>query len=121
VNNDQGHKLIANITEITAVGSGAVAVKWNSHFRDASYNYRPDHKARDGKYYVIRDSWARERGLINDGDGYYDTITAFGQEINCRCFGTYITSLRNLPPALLTEKGREWIARGDARARGLAA
>lgn len=120
VQNDQGHKLIANVSEITAAGAGAVAGKWNSHFRDASYDARRDHAARDGKYYVLRDSWAYQQGLITKGAGFYDEITAAGEEINCRCWVTWVSSLRNLPPDMLTTKGREWVKAGDERARRFA-
>jgi hypothetical protein len=121
VQNDQGHKLVANVAEIAATGAGAIAGRWNSHFRDASYDFRQAHKERDGVYYVVRGSWADEQGLISHPDGYTDEITAPGQEVNCRCWYTWVTSPRNLPGAMLTAKGRAWVAWGDAQAEGRAA
>ena len=92
--------------------SGAIAGKWNSHFRDKSYDARKDHAERDGKYYVVKDSWAHEQGLINKGAGYTSDITAPGQEINCRCWYTWVTSPRNLPDEMLSTKGQKFVERG---------
>lgn len=81
---DQGHKLRASLSEILAVDGGAVALIWRSHWRQAGYNYRVDHKERDGKVYTLRGNWAIERGLMKAGPaGYYDDITAVGEEIFC--------------------------------------
>lgn len=33
---------------------------------------------------------------------------------NCRCWYTYMTSPRSLPPHMISAKGREWLARGRA-------
>lgn len=106
VNNDQGHKLVASINEIIARDTGAIAVIWHSHFRQIGYNYREPHRERDGKVYLLRDSWAKEAGLVKPGEaGYYEDVTAFGEEVNCRCFGQYLTALRALPSDMLTAKG----------------
>jgi hypothetical protein len=108
---DQGHKFVANLSEILAANGGAIAVKWNSHWRQQNYDYREDHKERDGKIYLLRGNWAKEKGLVKPGSaGYYEDITSFGQEVFCRCFGTYIHSLRRLPEDMLTEKGQEAVA-----------
>lgn len=113
---DQGHKFVAALNETLAMAGGAIAVEWHSHWRQAGYNYRKDHKERDGKIYAIRDNWAMEKGLMKKGPtGYYDEITAFGEEIFCRCNGRWIYNLRELPPDMLTEKGRE--ALKEARAK----
>ena len=85
---DQGHKLVASISELLAADGGAIAGIWHSHWRQAGYNYRPDHKDRDEKTYLIRDSWAHQAGLVKKGRvGYYDESTAPGQEPFCRCLG----------------------------------
>jgi hypothetical protein len=111
---DQGHKLIANVAELVATEVGAIAGKWNSHgATDPSYNARHDHLERDGKIYLIRGSWADKQGLVKPVNGYTDDITSPGQEINCRCFMTYLTSPRRLPATMLTKAGQEWITRGD--------
>lgn len=105
---DQGHKFTAALNNIIAVDGGAIAVEWHSHFRQPGYNYRPDHKERDGKVYLIRDNWAQQKGLVKPGKAsYYDTVTAVAEEIFCRCNAVYIYSLRSLPEDMLTEKGRE--------------
>lgn len=105
---DQGHKFTAALNNIIAVDGGAIAVEWHSHYRQPGYNFRPDHKERDGKIYLLRDNWAQEKGLVKVGKaGYYDSITAVGEEVFCRCGAVYIYSLRSLPEDMLTAKGRE--------------
>ncbi|CAM5998807.1 unnamed protein product [Sphagnum balticum] len=107
VQNDQGHKLIASINEVVAQGNNAIAVEWHSHWKQAGYNYREDHKDRDKEIYVIKGSWALDRGLIKKGPNpYYDDLTKVGEEINCRCYATYIYSITQLPVSYLTEKGK---------------
>ena len=65
VQNDQGHKLVANIAEIVAVDGGAIAGIWNDHGEhDKNYNARKEHLARSGKIYLVRNSWAHDQGLI---------------------------------------------------------
>lgn len=109
---DQGHKFVANLNNILAQEAGALAVVWRSHWRQTHYNYRVDHKERDGRVYMLRDNWARERGLVKPGEaGYYDQITAVGQEVNCRCWAMYVYSLARLPDEMLTERGREELAK----------
>lgn len=104
---DQGYKLTSSLNDILARDGGALAVKWNSHWRQANYDYRPDHKERDGKFYALRSNWALERGLMKRGlEPYYDETVAFGQEIFCRCWGTYVHTLRKLPDDMLTVAGR---------------
>lgn len=108
---DQGHKLTANISEVVAKGGDALAAVWNSHWRQAGYDYREDHKERDKEVYLLRDSWARSAGLVRTSDaGYYDDITRAGEEPFCRCFIRWIYNLRDLPPDMLTEKGRRKLA-----------
>ncbi len=109
LNIDQGHKLVSNINQSIASQTGAIAMKWRSHWRQAGYDYREDHRERDGKVYAIRGSWAVQQGLINKGEGYSDEITAPGEEVFCRCFAVYYTSPRELPDDMVTEKGRDWL------------
>lgn len=105
---DQGHKLIAAINDVVGAQGGAIAVKWRSHYRQAGYDYREDHKERDGKIYLLRGSWAHEQGLVKKGEvGYYDEITAAAQEVSCRCYVVTLYALRELPEEMLTEKGRK--------------
>ncbi len=105
---DQGHKLSANIAAVIAIQNGAIAGVWRSHWRDPSYNYRPDHKARDQKTYAIRNNWAVQQGLMKAGpNGYLDEITQPGEEVYCRCWVRYIHDISELPEDMLTAKGKK--------------
>lgn len=104
---DQTSKLIANINSIVAEDNGAIAAKWHSNWKQSGYNYRKDHKERDKKIYLIRDSWAKQKGYIKPINGYTDQITTVGEEVFCRCRYQYIYSLRNLPKEFLTQKGKK--------------
>ena len=109
---DQGHKFVASLNNLVAVDAGAIALIWHSHWREANYNYREDHKERDLQVYLLRDSWAQQKGLVKPGPaGYYDEVTAVGEEVFCRCFAQYLYSLRKLPPDMLTEKGKTELER----------
>lgn len=109
---DQGHKFVANLNNIIAVDGGAIALVWHSHAGELGYNARPSHAAREGLVYLIRDNWASEHGFVKPGEaGYYDDVTAVGEEVFCRCWATYLYALRRLPDAMLTEKGRAELER----------
>ena len=112
---DQGHKLVSNISNVVAIGNGAIAAEWHSHWRQPNYAYRHSHKDRDLKVYAIKDNWAISQGLMTKGAGYTDEITAPGVEVFCRCWYRYISSLRRLPDNMLTQKGREWLAEAAAK------
>lgn len=104
---DQSHKFVGALNDIVAEDQGAIAAKWRSHWRQPGYQFREDHKDRDGRYYAIKDSWAVKQGLINKGAGFTDDMTIPGEEIFCRCAYSYVYSLRKLPDEMLTRKGRE--------------
>lgn len=105
---DQGHKLSANVEAVVALQNGAIAAEWRSHWRDASYNARPDHKARDKKIYAIRGNDALRAGLMKRGkNGYWEDMTQPAEEPYCRCWARYINNLNDLPDDMLTEKGRK--------------
>jgi len=109
---DQGHKLTASLNEIIANEGGAIAGEWHSHWKQAGYNYRKDHKERDQHVYLIRGNWASEKGLVKPNEsGYTDEITRVGEEPFCRCFMSYIYNLNRLPDDMLTNKGRDAIKR----------
>jgi hypothetical protein len=109
---DQGHKLTNSISTVLANEGGAIAAKWLSHYRQPGYNYREDHKERDGKVYLIRSSWAQRAGLVKPGpDGYSDEITQPAEEVFCRCKWVFVYHLRQLPENMLTVKGRSELKR----------
>ncbi|HQU25246.1 MAG TPA: hypothetical protein PKX13_13325 [Acidiphilium sp.] len=112
---DQGHKLVSNVADIVAREAGAIAAIWHSHWRQAGYDYRKDHKERDGRVYAIRGNWAAEQGLMKVGAaGYLDDITQPAQEPYCRCYAQYVSNLRKLPDDMLTEKGRKALEAAQA-------
>lgn len=105
---DQGMKFTAALNEILAIDGGAIAMRWNSQWRRPGYHYRADHRERDQHIYLLRTSWAREKGLVKPGpDGCYDDITKVGEEVYCSCFATWIYALKRLPDDMLTTKGKE--------------
>mgnify|MGYP006275912879 CR=1 FL=1 len=79
---DQGHKLIAAIEEIAAVDSGALGAIWHSRWRVENYNYRPDHKERDGVFYVVPDNWAIQKGFMKTKPSI-NSITRPAEEVYC--------------------------------------
>lgn len=103
---DQGHKLASNVKYLLSVQSGAIAFRWHSNWRRPGYKYRPDHKERDDLIYLIRGSWADEKGLLKPVNGYYDEITAAGEEVYCSCQVFPIYAPQKLPIEFLTEKGK---------------
>lgn len=108
---DQGHKLSANINETIARGGNAIALIWHSHWRQAGYDYREDHKERDGEVYLLKGSWALEQGLIRPGPaGYYEDIDGVAVAPFCRCYAQYVYALRGIPENMLTAKGAEALA-----------
>ena len=118
---DQSHKLISAINGTLAADGGAIAGRWNSHYLQANYAYRPDHKERDyrqnnGQPFLIRDSWAHQAGLVKKGKlGYVDDVTEPGVEPFCRCFYTFLYNLRDLPEEMLTAKGKDALASVQGR------
>ena len=116
---DQGHKLGAAVNDIVAKGGGAIAGVWQSHYRQANYNFRKDHAARDGNVYLIPDTWATQQGLVRPSSaGWSNKITQPAEEPFCRCWFKYRYNLRDLPESMLTVKGRATLA--DIRAKVMA-
>jgi hypothetical protein len=109
---DQGHKLNAAISDILAADAGAIAARWRSNWRQANYDYREEHKERDRVVYATRDSWAIRQGLMKADPvaGYYEDHERPGEFVYCRCFVVWIYNLRDLPPEMLTERGRTKLA-----------
>jgi hypothetical protein len=109
---DQGAKLAASIDAVIAMDGGSIAGIWHSHWREAGYDYREDHKERDGHVFVVRDNWALQRKYMKlAGAQYMDQVTAPAQEPFCRCRYAFLYNLRDLPNEMLTELGAKTLAR----------
>lgn len=105
---DQGHKFTATLADVIATDNGAIAARWHSHWCQPGYDYREDHKERDDHVYLIRDSWAHDKGFVKPNkSGYTDQITQPGEEVFCQCEYEYIYNIRDLPEDMITAKGRE--------------
>jgi hypothetical protein len=112
---DQGHKLSASISEVVAAGGNAIAMRWRSKWRQPGYDYREDHKERDGLIFPLRDTWATKAGFVKPGNnGWYDQITKVAEEPFCQCFAVWIYALRDLPADMLTVKGKAELDRVQA-------
>src|SRR5208283_1065590 len=105
---DQGYKLSSSIAHVVAMGSGAIAGIWHDRGQwDHGYDARPEHLARSGTMFLVRDSWAMREGLIKKGGlQYTDEIEAAGLLVYCSCFYEYVASPHDVPAELLTAKGR---------------
>lgn len=109
---DQGHKLETAISDVVATNTGALAAIWHSNWKQANYDFREDHKERDGEIYVVKGNWAMEKGLMKlGGHKYIEDIERPGEFVFCRCKYQYIYSLRKLPEEMLTAKGKSELAR----------
>jgi len=109
---DQGQRFCACLSQMIAMDSNAIAMIWHSHWRQENYDYRPEHKERDGKVYALRGNWAMERGLMKAGPvGFYDEVTSVGHEPGCGCYAQWLYNLRDLPADMLTKNGRAELKR----------
>ena len=124
---DQTRKLIANMDEITAKQGQAIGFIWHNR-RDGRVVGRPggmypeatkmhgDHWEREGKLYLIKDSWAISRKMLKKVPGVeYDTDLSDGKPgipIGCRCWAEYIYAIEMIPEKYrdcITEKGMEYM------------
>jgi hypothetical protein len=113
---DQGHKLTSSLSKILATDGGAIAGVWHSHWRQAGYDFREDHKERDQRVFLVRDSWAHKAGYVKRGRiGYVDESTEPGQEVFCRCYYQWLYALKDLPEDMLTAKGKAALASVQGR------
>lgn len=117
---DQGHKLTSSLNSIVATDGGAIGGVWRSNWRQPNYNYREDHKERDGLFYAVDGSWAVEQGLIRKGEDYTKNITQPAEEPFCRCFYRYVYALRDVPPEYLTAKGKAALEEARAKIAAMA-
>lgn len=108
---DQNAKLVSAINEIIATDGGAIAAIWRHTGRRAGYDPRPEHIAREGKVFLIRNSWAQKAGFVKPNkNGYTDQIEKPGEFIFCSCHYEYVYSTSDLPPEFITQKGRDALA-----------
>lgn len=104
---DQGHKFAAGLADVVAKGSNALGAIWHSNWRQTNYDYREDHKERDSVFYVVRNNWALENGIMKlGGHQYTDQVTQPAEEPFCRCKFQYVFNITSLPEECLTAKGK---------------
>jgi hypothetical protein len=110
---DQGHKMNSEINRMVAEAGEAIAARWVSHWKQANYDFRPEHKQfmidSERRPFLVRNSWAIRNGLINvRGAIFTDDVEQPGFAIYCRCYYDWIYDLSELPDVMLTAKGREY-------------
>lgn len=123
---DQSHKLVSNMTYITAMKNNAIGFIWKNR-KDIRVVGNPqgkykkgnkmhnNHWEREGKLYLFRDSEALKKGLIKKTKDvkYADEIEDGlpGIPINCRCTMRLIYRLYEIPKeykSIITKKGLEY-------------
>lgn len=105
---------MAREEEIKALASDTIAAQWLSSKYYAPFGGN-DHPERDKKIYAVRGNWAMQKGLMQAGpDGYTDEITAPCEETGCQCHYMFLYHLRELPKAMLTERGLVELQKFDA-------
>lgn len=115
---DQGHKFVSELSDIIATDGGAIAAIWHQHH--TTYP-RKAHTERDGHIFLIRNSWAHAKGLVKPGTyGYTDQIERPAEWVYCSCSYEYRYGLRDLPDEMLTQKGRDELARVRAEIAAMA-
>jgi len=68
-----------------ATDGGAIAAVWRHVREGGGYQARPEHEARNGKIFVVRDNWALLKGLMKlAGAQYTDQIEAPGELVILR-------------------------------------
>lgn len=124
---DQQHKLVSNMTYITAMKINAIGFIWKNRkdirvvgnpsglYPNGANKMHNDHWKREGKLYLFRDSEALKKGLIKKTKDvqYADEIEDGlpGIPINCRCTMRLIFRLYEIPAEyknIITKKGREY-------------
>jgi hypothetical protein len=118
---DQSMKLVAAVNDIIATDGGAIAGQWH-HIRSfPGYTPRPEHVARDGKYFLLRGSWAHKDGLVKPdrSNGFIDDVERVGELPYCSCSMRFVYALQDLPREMLTSKGKESLLEAKSKLRRL--
>lgn len=117
---DQAAKLFNSINTTVATNGGAIGAEWHSHKNQAGYDGRPAHNARDGKFFLLRGSWAQEAGLVRPGPaGYTDAVEQPSEFPFCKCSWEWKFSLRSIPRECLTAKGEAALREAREKLRAL--
>lgn len=118
---DQSAKLFNAINTTVAVNGNAIGAIWHSHKGQAGYDGRPAHDARDGKFFLVKGSWAQEAGFLKPGpNGYTDDVEQPAELPFCRCNWSFVFSLRSIPDVCMTAKGREALRAAREKVRNAA-
>ena len=117
---DQSAKLFEAINTTVATNGGAIGAEWQSHVHQAGYDGRPTHNAREGKFFLLKGSWAQEAGLVKPGpNGYTEDVEQPAEWPFCKCKFLWRFSLRSIPDVCLTHKGREALRAARAKVAGM--
>ena len=96
----------AEARHIFACHRGAIAGKW-------AWSRYPEceiHRHIDGTVYLVRGSWAMQKGLLSDdGHAFTDEVTVPGTT-GCCCSYEYLYGLRDIPSPMITNAGRTLLA-----------
>lgn len=90
--------------------SDPIAAVWHFSSLDDQCDFRMehDHRALSGTIYLVRDSWAMEKGYLDkDSAPYIEDVVRPKQDIGCMCSLTWLYNLRDLPDRLLTDYGHK--------------
>jgi len=100
--------LVSDIDYLFKLRDNPIAAIWhyNQMDEDVEPPFTSKHRELDHKIFTVRGNVCIERGLMNTGAGFIDASPRPKQELGCLCDFQYLYNLRDLPEALLTEKGK---------------
>lgn len=90
--------------------SGPIAAAWRFSVLDVECDFRMnhDHRALSGTIYLVRDSWAMEKGYLDkDSAPCIEDVVRPKQDIGCMCNLTWLYGLRDLPSHMLSTYGQK--------------
>ncbi len=103
---DQGHKLASNVKYLLAVQSGAIALAGIRTGGVRATNTDRTTKSATRKFISSAIRGALEQGLIKPVYGFYDEITAAGEEVYCSCDALPIYAPQKLPDEFFNGEGQ---------------